>query len=227
MPRPRLPVLRFCLVVFVLPGLLPGGVFVPCGPLVRAEDAGAVAPLPFDRRRISRYSVDNLPRSLSLRQGTDVWLGYDLERGKLFKAWKATDDEPGLVVKGFTTRSQGTTWHEDTTDAGWRYSCQDRSAPLAIRYLGCSDRGDHVELRWELRNVDGGLAHRRFVLTETIPGAPGQQARAERWVQVDRLEPGEALVPPAVPATAWKLLDADGAETTHLTGSHRHRWVLP
>jgi len=191
-------------------------------PRVNAEDGGSAPPLPFDRQRINRWSLDHLPRSLSLHQGAGVWLGYDLERGKLSKAWQAPADEPGLVVKGFTTRSQGTTWHEDMTDAGWRYALRNGSAPLATRYLGCSDRGDHVELRFELVHDE-----RRFVLTETVPGTVGPEARAERWIQVDGLAAGEAILPPDVPATAWKLLDEHGEETSRVTGSRRHRWVLP
>jgi hypothetical protein len=32
--------------------------------------------LPFDREVINRYSLDHLPRSLSIRQGSEVWLGF-------------------------------------------------------------------------------------------------------------------------------------------------------
>ena len=175
--------------------------FLQTVPLVRAEDGGSAVSLPFDRQRINRSSLDHLPRSLSLRQGTGVWLGYDLERGKLSKAWQAPDHEPGLVAKGFTTRSQGTTWHEDKTDTGWEYSFEGGSAPLEIRYLGCSDRGKHVDLRWEL--VHG---ERRFVLTESVSEVASPPVRAERVIQVDGLDREESIVHPNVDSTAWKFV---------------------
>ncbi len=54
-----------------------------------AQDVSTVE-LPFSRDIINRYSLDHLPRSLSIRQGADVWFGYDLERAKLYKLWRAT-----------------------------------------------------------------------------------------------------------------------------------------
>jgi hypothetical protein len=189
---------------------------------VRAEEDDSLSPLTFDRQSINRYSLDHLPRSLSVRQGTDVWLGFDLERGKLYKAWKAPENEEGLLTKGFTTQSHGASWYEDKTDAGWSYSLQARLSPLAIRYLGCSDRQEHFELRWELR-----YAERRLVLTEMIPKRTRPQTRVEREIQVDRLEPGEAIVPPEVAGNPWRLLDENGQETTGLFGPQRYRWVLP
>jgi hypothetical protein len=51
--------------------------------------------------------------------------------------------------------------------------------------------------------------------------------RAERVIQVDGLDREESIVPPNVDSTAWKLFDAEGVETTRVTGSQRHRWVLP
>src|SRR5687768_17008447 len=50
--------------------------------------------LPFDRDLINRYSVDGRPRSIAIRQGRDVWLGYDLEQAKLFKIWRAISGKP-------------------------------------------------------------------------------------------------------------------------------------
>ncbi len=88
-------------------------------------------PLPFDREIINRYSLDNLPRSLSIRQGQDVWLGYDLQRATLRKVWQATEGKPGLITAGFTTRSAGTTWFEDRS-AG-RHSHHRQSGRMAAR----------------------------------------------------------------------------------------------
>ena len=38
-------------------------------------------------------------------QGTDMWLGYDLERATVLKAWQAPAGKPGLIKSGFVTRS--------------------------------------------------------------------------------------------------------------------------
>src|SRR5688572_1956480 len=75
--------------------------------------------LPFAPEVISRLSLDGKPRSLSIRQGADAWLGYDLERATVQKAWRAPPAKPGLIKSGFTTRSTGITWFEDPSDAAW------------------------------------------------------------------------------------------------------------
>jgi hypothetical protein len=189
--------------------------------VVMAEESSS-ALLTFDRQRINRYSLDHLPRSLSVRQGPDRWLGYDLEKGKLYKAWRAPANDSGLAAKGFTTQSQGVSWYEDKTEASWHYSFQDRLSPLAIRYLGCSDRQEHIELRWEMR-----YAERRFLLNEHIPKEASSQGRMERRLYVDRLEPGEAIIPPEVLRNPWSLFDERGEQTTRIFGSQHYRWVLP
>src|SRR5688572_22514829 len=87
-----------------------------------AEPTGVTAntdpSLPFDRQVINRYSLNGRPRSLSLRQGEDVWLGYDLEQAKPFKVWQAPAGKPGLSMRGFVARSEGVTWFEDATSEG-------------------------------------------------------------------------------------------------------------
>ncbi len=160
--------------------------------VVMAEESSS-ALLTFDRQRINRYSLDHLPRSLSVRQGPDRWLGYDLEKGKLYKAWRAPANDSGLAAKGFTTQSQGVSWYEDKTEASW-------------------------EMRY---------AERRFLLNEHIPKEASSQGRMERRLYVDRLEPGEAIIPPEVLRNPWSLFDERGEQTTRIFGSQHYRWVLP
>ena len=185
------------------------------GPL--ATTAGM---LPFDREVINRYSLDHLPRSLSIRQGKDVWLGYDLERGKLYKVWQAPAGKPGLTTAGFVTRSAGTTWFEDRSSETWQLRREGKAVPLKIRYLGCSQRGGHIELTWELRHDDGVLK-----LAERIPtGAASGAERAVRELRVEALAAGEALLPPLPAREVWKL---GGRSAAELTGREWHRLTLP
>src|SRR6056297_4314349 len=76
--------------------------------------------LPFDRQRINRYSLDHLPRSISIRQGEDTWLGYDLQRAKLYKLWRTPEGEVGLKQSGFVMRSVGVTTFADKSNETWK-----------------------------------------------------------------------------------------------------------
>ncbi len=181
---------------------------------LHAAEAGPRA-LPFDRTIISRLSLDGKPRSLSIRQGADAWLGYDLERATVFKAWQARAGKPGLTRTEFVTQSAGTTWFEDASDARWELRREGKTVPLVIRYLGCSQRKDHIELRWELRHDAGVLK-----LHERIPLAAAPAAdRVVRELRVESLAEGEALLPPLSARDAWKL--------PALTGTEWHRLTLP
>lgn len=183
----------------------------------RAEEA-----LPFDREIINRYSLDHLPRSLSIRQGKDLWLGYDLERGKLYKAWRAPADQPGLVASEFVTRSRGTTWYEDKSAETWQLQRNGKAVPLAIRYLGCSQREGHFELSWELRHEAGALT-----LVERIPmAAAPDEDRAVRELRAESLAADEALLLPLPAREPWKLTH-QGRSVPALTGSEWHRLTLP
>ncbi len=175
----------------------------------------AARALPFDREVVSRLSLDGKPRSLSIRQGADAWLGYDLERATVFKAWQAPAGKPGLIVKEFVTKSAGTTWFEDASDTRWELRRGEKTVPLLIRYLGCSQRKDRLELRWELRHDAGALT-----LHERIPLAAAPAAdRAVRVLRVESLAKGEVLLAPSAARDAWKLPALSGAEW--------HRIVLP
>lgn len=195
--------------------------FAPSGRLP-AADTGEPA-LPFDRAVINRYSLDHLPRSLSIRQGANVWLGYDLERATVFKAWQAPPGQPGLATAGFVTRSVGAVWFEDSSDAAWRIQRQGKMVPLAIRYLGCSQRADHFALSWELRHEGGALK-----LHERVPmaAAPATE-RVVRELRVESLAAGEVLLPPAANDNSWKLTTHAGSPATALTGPEWHRLTLP
>jgi hypothetical protein len=160
--------------------------------------AVAVAPwvfagMPFDREAINRYSVDGIPRSLSIRQGSDVWLAYDLERGLLFKIWQAPPGKPGLVTTEFTVKSSGTTWFHAPAAASWELVRSGRVVPLKIRYLGCIQREDGFELSWELRHDSGAL-----ILRERVPPATAAATdRVRRELRAESLLPGDVLRLPA------------------------------
>lgn len=183
----------------------------------------AAADLPFDREIINRYSLDHLPRSLSIRQGTDVWLGYDLERAKVYKVWQAPAGKPGLITKEFVTKSSGTTWFEDASVETWQLERHGKRVPLTIRYLGCSQRADHFELTWELRNDSGSLK-----LSERIPcsAAPAAE-RAVRELRVESLAAGEILLLPIPAREKWKPIGGAAAAAPVLTGGGWHRLALP
>ena len=70
-------------------------------------------------------------------------------------------------------------------------------------------------------------AERRFLLNEHIPKEASSQGRMERRLYVDRLEPGEAIIPPEVLRNPWSLFDERGEQTTRIFGSQHYRWVLP
>lgn len=179
------------------------------------------ASLPFDPGVINRHSLDHLPRSLSIRQGPDVWLGYDLERAKVYKVWQAPAGKPGLIAKDFVTKSAGTMWFEDTTSETWRLQREGRSVPLTVRYLGCSQRGDHFELSWELRHASGTLKLQERVRWTAAPAAQ----RVVREIRVADLAAGDVLLPPVVAGKKWKWA-ADGSGAA-LTDTEWHRVTLP
>ncbi len=118
-----------------------------------------------------------------------MWLGYDLERATVFKAWQAPPGKPGLTKSGFTTRSTGTTWFDDASNAAWELRRKEQTLPLAIRYLGCSQRTDHIELRWELRHEAGTLN-----LFERIPlAATKDKSRVVRELRVENVGHGRVV----------------------------------
>lgn len=186
-------------------------------------EEGATTALPFDPQIISRLSLDGKPRSLAIRQGTDKWLGYDLERATVQKAWQAMRGKPGLIKSGFVTRSAGTSFFDDTTGTMWELQRGEKSVPLVVRYLGCSQRKDHIELRWELQHDSGTLK-----LFERIPlvAAPPKD-RLVREVRVETLAAGETLLLPAAAREAWKLTADQEATAQGLTGTEWQRLTLP
>jgi len=175
--------------------------------------------LPFDRSAINRYSLDGLPRSISVRQGKDVWLGYDLERATLRKVWRAPRGKSGLTG-GFTTRSVGKTLFEDKSDAGWSLAKTGQTSGLKVRYLGCTQRDGHFELRWELQQ-----ASRKFRLKERVPTTADDQVTVWREMKVEGLMAGESLQLPAVVSAAWKT--AGGRSVKALAGKQWIRIIIP
>jgi len=184
--------------------------------------------LSFDREIINRYSLDHLPRSLSIRQGEDYWIGYDLERGKVYKAWQSPAGKPGLSLRAFNTRSVGVTLFEDKSEETWRLRRGGREIPLRIRYLGVSQRGTGTEtrflLKWELRHEGG-----RLELHEEVPTASPAHVVPTRFLRVESLGEGEVLLPPSPSAETWKFVEqraGDGPEKTALSGGQWHRVSL-
>ncbi|MFK5923676.1 MAG: hypothetical protein QM496_15965 [Verrucomicrobiota bacterium] len=176
--------------------------------------------LPFDRARINRYSLDGLPRSISIRQGQDIWLGYDLERATLQKVWRAPSGKPGLS-EGFTTRSLGTTLFEDKTDDAWKLQTRKQTLPLKIRYLGCSQREKYFELSWELQHES-----HKFVLLERISISKASDAiKASRILRVKGLNSGDSLLLPNSAGEAWHSSENNSARS--LTDEQWHLIYLP
>lgn len=185
--------------------------------LTGAED------LPFDRGIINRYSLDKLPRSLSIRQGAEVWLGYDLERATVFKTWQAPAGKPGLIQSGFVTRSAGKVSFEDTSDQTWTLQRAGNTVPLTIRYLGCSQRETYFELSWELRHDKGVVTLRNRIPMAAAPaaGQVGLEIRAES------LAADEGLLLAEPVQKAWKFTLRDGQAASALTGNDWHNLTLP
>lgn len=183
---------------------------LPCALLVSiAVSSASLAsdPLPFDRENINRYSVDGIPRSLSIRQGADVWLAYDLERATVFKVWQAPTGRPGLIATEFTVKSSGTAWFNDPSSASWELLRHGRPVPLTVRYLGCTQREDGFELSWEMRHDSGALVVRERV-AHAAAAAP---ERVRRELSVESLAPGEVLRLPAPARDAWNVGAGVGA----------------
>ncbi len=187
------------------------------------------AALPFNREVINRFSLDHLPRSVSIRQGQRTWLGYDLERAKLYKVWQSPDDQPGLrpanpSIGLFVVRSQGTDWYEDKTETTWQLQREGENVPLMIRYLGCSQRQEYFELQWELKSDSD-----KRTLYERIPmkPEPGTSVRAVRDIRVEPLADGEKLLFPRPARAAWKRIDTEVREATALTTPNWYRIFLP
>jgi hypothetical protein len=187
-----------------------------------AQDVSSIE-LPFNRDIINRYSLDHLPRSLSIRQGADVWLGYDLERAKLYKLWRAPANSSGLEKNDFTVRSVGTTLYEDKSEAVWQLQRRSDLTPVRTYYRGCSHQAEYIELKWDLT-----FDRRTIHLMERIPVA-GKSfgATPVRDLRVEGLQEQEALVPPNPTQIAWKITKSDGTTIDSFQDSHWHRLTLP
>jgi len=187
-------------------------------PLLRSSDS-----LPFDPAKICRYSIDNIPRSLSMRQGDDVWLGYDLEKAQVFKVWKAPAEKPGVVVNSFKAQSSGTALFEGKDRVGWQMKIDGKSVPLTPRYLGCTEQDEYFELKWELSYPDGAI-----ILSERIPTTrKPDKSKTHRLVRMESLEPGVSIVLPEIYREAWILTDAEGKTVSTFTGPDWHQLSLP
>jgi len=188
---------------------------------VFADEAG----LPFAPDRVQRLSLDGVPRSLSIRQGDDFWLGYDLERGTPFHVWRAKPGTTGLIVDGFTTRSQGETRFTDSSEHTWRVRRNHGDAvPTTLRHLSCSDRGDAIELGWEVRHEGGSIR-----IHERVPHQPEEppDGGVIRVVEVEGLPSGWRLLLPESTTDAWTLLDAGGKAASAIEGNGVFRIILP
>lgn len=176
--------------------------------------------LPFDPKLISRASLDGVPRSLSVRQG-ESWIGYDLERGTPFHVWRSKLDTTGLIVNGFTTRSEGETRFADSSDASWRLLREGKPVECSFRYRSCSDRGDAIELVWEFRH-----GNRAVLVTERVAPRTDAAETVVRHLEVTGLSDGETLHPPLPVAERWTLVDSEGDTCTKLERDGAYRLLL-
>jgi len=179
--------------------------------------------LPFDPEVVNRQSLNGVPRSLAVRQGERVWLGYDLKRGTVFRAWQAPADEAGLDVKGFVTRAQGNEWFADDSGNTWRLKRKGKEVSIKARYLACSHRVRFVELRWELRHESGSVyLHERVPLENS-----DESVRALREMRVSGLEKGETVEPPPATAEHWKIVNETGDAVSGFAENGAYRLNLP
>jgi len=186
-----------------------------CGSIAYAQEPSG-RELPFDRQRINRYSLDHLPRSISIRQGEDVWLGYDLQQAKPYKVWRAPEGEEGLKQSGFVMRSVGVTTFEDKSDATWKLLRGGETTSISVRYLGCSERASHFELRWEITH-DADV----MTLRERVPLMA--QNSVTREIQVEALPVGSQLLLPLSAKQGWNLMNAAGTPVASLTDAQWYR----
>ncbi|TVS16161.1 MAG: hypothetical protein EA424_14680 [Planctomycetaceae bacterium] len=186
-----------------------------CGTIAYAEEPSS-RELPFDRQRINRYSLDHLPRSISIRQGEDVWLGYDLQRAKPYKVWRAPEGEEGLKQSEFVMRSVGVTAFEDKSDDTWKLRRGGETTSLSVRYLGCSERVSHFELRWELTDDADIMTFR-----ERVPITA--ETSVTREIQVEALPTGSQLLLPLSAKQGWNLMNAAGTPVASLTDAQWYR----
>jgi len=179
--------------------------------------------LPFNRDIINRYSLDHLPRSLSIRQGADVWFGYDLERAKLYKLWRAPANSSGLEKNDFTVRSVGTTLYEDKSEAVWQLQRRNEPTPLRTYFRHCSHQAEAIELKWELTSDRRTM----YLIERILVSGKSLGATPVRNLRVEGLQEKEALVPPNPTQSVWKLIKSDGTTTDSFQDSKWHRLALP
>lgn len=165
--------------------------------------------LPFDRQIINRFSLDHLPRSISIRYDKTTWLGYDLERGKLYKAWRSTGDHEGLQPADpktglFRVKSQGVALFEDQAEATWRLRSSEKEMQLRIRYLGSTQREGGFELRWELSN-DAVTVNLHERVAGFGLGSPREPAPVFRELRAQGLDSTQHLIPPPATSDSWTL----------------------
>lgn len=186
-----------------------------------ADDVPTSA-LPFDRRVINRYSLDHLPRSVSIRQNSNVWLGYDLERASIYKVWQSPPEKSGLIPSGFRVRSSGRALFEDKSNSVWTWEHETTSQPMAARYLGISQLKDAFQLTWELQHKSGVV-----ILVERVPFDSAEStARVVREIRIQRLMPGDRIRLPTAVLDHWQLTSSLGATVEAIADSEWHRLTL-
>ncbi|MDF1811480.1 MAG: hypothetical protein P1V20_04680 [Verrucomicrobiales bacterium] len=194
--------------------------FLAEAPVIAGDDGEK---LPFNPVKICRLSLDGKPRSISIRQGGDVWLGYDVEKAAVFKVWQAPEGKPGLKITSFKATSAGTSLFDKKDVEGWQMTRNGKTEPLTVSYLGCTQTGDSFELSWEL-NPTGG----KITLTERVPSTPGSNTdRAYRELRVESLKAGESLSPSPGDGNAWVVTDPAGKSVSSISGAGWYRLSLP
>ena len=203
--------------------LFPAFLFAMLALVISSRADGDDRELPFDPAKINRLSLDQIPRSLSIRQGADIWLGYDLEKAMVCKVWKAPNGKPGLIVKNFKTISVGTAWFQNKAEEVWQLKAGEKKIPLNVRYLGCTQTKEHIELSWKLSHPDGMIK-----LSERIPTAnTNDKVRVYRELRAESLKAGESLILPPAYRGTWVLTNPEGKSVKSIAGKAWHKLSLP
>ena len=93
---------------------------------------------------------------------------------------------------------------------------------MAIRYLGCTQGGDGIEMSWELSRENLRLRlHERVVFATPAAGL------VVRELRVEGLGDGESLLLPEATREKWTLRTEGDKSVDGLSGSGWYRLSLP
>ncbi len=106
-----------------------------------------------------RSVLDGKPRMLNLMLNTNLYVSYDLQRGKLYKAWHGGIKLDGAVyttAHGVQPTSYGHTYYEDnSTTNQWRLRKDGLDEKPEINYIGHQFKRGQVVIEYELISKSG------------------------------------------------------------------------